>query len=209
MQIIENIRFWLGILPKDANARFALLEQRCIKAVKKSGIPNPEQFNNNMCAMVAWWAIPYHIYLFDEFSKAEITPRLIHITSKLISAQVQIQLSFDPENKKLGYGKVSHTMDLLIFDMSRLWQAVFRDNFIENPEAGYQQTVDYLKRVFTDPKLELADRLWLSFETEEEKEQNRKYYEDEEEEPVDDLEDFADCVTRFYFFCSNQPLGSD
>ncbi len=209
MGIMDSIRFWFGILPKDAADRFALVEERCVKAVKESGIPHPEQFEHNMCAMVAWWAIPFHVYLLEEFSKTEITPRLIHIISKLISARVQRDLLLDPQNKKHSYGKVARAMDLLIFDMCRLWQAVFRDNFIENPDAGYQETVDHLKKTFTDPKLALADRLWLYFETEEEKEQDREYYEEcGEEPPIDDLEDFADCVTRLYFFCIDRPLGS-
>ncbi len=205
MSVMDYIRFWFGILPKDSNTRLALLEQRCIDAVRNSGVSPPQQFENNMCAMAAWWAIPYHIYLFDEFGKREITPRLVQKASKMISAQAQRQLSFDPNSKKLGYGNVSSAMDLVIFDMCRLWQAVFRDNFDKNPKADYQQTVDYLKQTFTDPKLDLADKLWLYFETEEEKEQRMELYDDDdEEEMIDDLEDFADCVTRFYFHCTNK-----
>lgn len=201
MALSDQIRFWFGFLPKNAGPRMALLEKCCLETIVSSGINPPILFKNNICAMTAWWAIPYTIYLFQLFEKPEITPRLIQKMSKTISAHAQEQMGFDPGNKKDGYGDISNALDTLIFEMCRLWEAIFREYYEIHDRVDYHQMCIYLKSVFTNPELGLAERLWLRFETEEEVAEFRKMAEEDGEEFIDYLDDIADCITRLYIYC--------
>ncbi|MCP5380967.1 MAG: hypothetical protein H6912_01230 [Kordiimonadaceae bacterium] len=201
MALIDQIRFWFGFLPKNAKPRMALLEQCCVDAVFKSGIDQPILFKNNMSAMIAWWAIPYYIYLFQLFEKHEITPQLIHKISKILSAHAQKQMGFNPESKEDNYDEISAALDTLIFEMCRLWEAIFREYYDHYDFFEYHQMSAYLESVFTNSELGIAERLWLRFETEEEVEEFKRMAEEDGEEFIDYTEDFTDCITRFYLYC--------
>lgn len=206
MGIMDQIRFWCGILPKNARARLDELERRCIEVVDNGGIDPPIVFKNNLPGMAAWWGIPLHIFIFEIFDKEEITPRVVQNISKRISKILQLDLNLDPDNRELGYGAVSDAMDQFVFDTCRLWEAIFREHFKEIPDADYKQTLEYIKMIFTDPQLALADKLWLYFETEDELANMRESWEEGDDEIVDYLDDFSDKITRFYYLCTKKPF---